>query len=566
MFVAMFSLLMATVLIANVSSNFDRSLRSVEATEFRYLSFAATNELLSDLGGGLELDTFSKDHPRRVETDGRVTESWVELLEEGEKKNVFVVAKTYRQSVGQPEVVRRLATYHENTRARVYTNAIDTDTDTADPIFFNDISNSSGNTLAWDQLPPLPRTRYTATGTLETKPGENAGTIPYITGSPDGSLYTLYSPTIDGWGDPASPAYFLGIPIPISLRWGDFARNTIVNGGQQGMTVGDLAPVPQVLINSVVDQTAVSKGALFMKYSHENNDWTPLPPAEEAAFVGGQFVTDPGNYALHGVAGPPVAHDGGLSIPLFRKGQDSIYRYSNETSQWSVLKPPGRDVLLMANDQNGTPIVQTGNLQPVGPLYLLDILAGNLLGIYPNTNTSALHKYEDGQWSALPNPPAKFFNKSGGLVNKAYPGSRGPLLSGMVGGKPGEFFVVNRPPSSSGLVDTIYKYSDGAWELVPSPPDKSYDSSGNEVSRDDLPSRLEACVGSDGQLIIRVPNEGGGLDGIFVQDEKDKGEYDLLAPIQAENGSFQQFLSQMSVGKRRNENGRGAYSVRATYF
>lgn len=561
MFVAMFVLLLATVMVAGVSLNFSNALNSVETTEFRYLSLGATNELLSELNAGLERDTYTRGNPRRVKEGGRIIESWVEPLEENEKF-VFVVARTFRSGGGKPQVVKKLAMFREHTLARVYTNVTDTDKANPDPVYYSDLSSSG----AWSQLPDLSRTRYTNAGTLETKTGQVAGTLPYVSGAPDGSMYVVYAPTLDGWDDKPSPAYFFGIPIPIVLPWGDLALHTIVNGGRKGLTVGDLTPVAQVLIGHVTEVT-VSKGAIMMKYSHDDGAWTPLPPAEEAALVGSDFVVDPGNYHLQGVAGPPMAHDKGLTVPLYRKGQDSIYQYSHDTEQWSVVKPPGEDVMLLTTEQSGDAVyVQTGKLQPVGPGYLLNIIAiaaglGDENGIYANTSTSALHRYADGEWTPVPDPPARYFDKSGELKDRSY-GARGPTLSGMVGGDDGELYVVNRPPQGSGLVDTVWRYHERVWEVVPSPPNKYFDSAGTEVEGSGLPQRLEPGVGLDGQLILRVPTRNG-ADAIFLKT--DEG-YDLLPPVHADGGPFEQFLSQISGGAQRDGSGRGGYTVKATYF
>ena len=558
LFVAMFALLISTMLLANVSYNFGFSLRAVEATEFRYLSLAASNELLSDLNAGLDRDRFREGSPRTTRHGGWVTESWVETLP-GETNNVLVTARTYRPSRKDlSETVRQLATYREKVLTRVYTNVTDTDKSNPDPTYFNDMKESG----SWSTLPAPPRVRYRDDGTLETKAGESAGTIPYVAGAPDGSLYALYAPALDGWGDEPSPVFFFGVPM--TIPWGDFALNTIVAGGRQGMTVGDLAPIPQVLVEGAPD-VAISKGAMFQKYSHDTNQWTPLPPAQEAKMVNGKFEVQPGNYHLQGVAGSPVAYDGGMMTPLFRKGKDSIYRYTEKSESWEVLTPPGQDVLLMGTDQSGNAYIQSGELKPVGLEYLLMILVKDLTGIYPNTPKTALHQYKDKAWSTLPDPPAKFYDSDGNLNDRAYP-SKGPTLSGIVGGKEGEFFIVNRPPKNSGLVDTMYKYSDGAWEVVPSPPNTHFDNSGAEVEESGYPQKLEICTGSDGLLIVRVPNDGNGLDAIFVQDEKDTKSFNILKPVQAADGSYEEFFSQMAGGRRQRDNGLGAFYVRATYF
>jgi hypothetical protein len=559
LFVAMFVMLTSTVLLASVSYNFGLSLGSVEATEFRYLSLGAANEMLSDLNSGaIERDTYDYQ-------DGRIIESWVELVH-GSDHDVFVVARTYRQSQGKAEVVRLLATYHEHTLARVYANVADTDTSNPDPIYFND--NGGGG---WSRVPDPPRMRTNAAGITEILSGEKCGTIPIVVGSPNGSLYAGYAPVLDGWEDHPEPAYFPGVPIPISMNWGDFALKTIVAGNQQGLTFGDIAPIPQVLVSNVNNVT-VSKGAAFLKFDHDSGQWGTLPAPQEATFQDGEFKVDAGNYHIQGVAGPPVAYDGGLAAPCFRKGQDSIYEYHEATQDWTISTGPGPevnggpDILLMTADQKGTALVQTGDLRPVGIGYLLNLVLGNLTGIYANTPTSALHMRQEGEWVQIPDPPAKFFDKNGLLRDSRYSGSRGPVLGSMVGGKDGEFYVVNRPSSSS-LVDTIYKYSDGAWEVVPPPPNKYFDSSGNQLEGSDLPSRLEMAIGSDGQLIVRVPSPvSGGLDGIFVQNDRDRSEYDMLPPITASDGNYEKNLSSMSVGKRRRDNGLGAYMVRATYF
>lgn len=558
LFVAMIVLLLSTSLIATVSYNFGMSRRSVEETEFRYLSFAAVNEMISDLNNledQLDPEAFTKNQPRRVLLHGRVTESWVEPID-GSTDRVFVVAKTFRPGQGNPIVVKRLANFKLNTLARAYTNVTDTNKDSPDPIYFSDASNSG----AWDRLPDLPRQRYSPSGTIELKQGELAGSIPYVAGSPDGSLYALYAPTLDGWDDQASTAIFLGF-IPMTLPWGDFALNTMVNGTQQGLTVGDMVPVAQVLVGHVKDVT-VSKGALMLKYSHDSGQWTALPPVEEATLVNGKFEVDSGNYHVQGVAGPLAAYDGGLTAPIYRRGQDSIYQYSDESGDWKVLTPPGTDVMHLAADSVGKTYVQTGDLQPVGIKYLLDILLKNLLDIYPNTSTSALYKQDDEGWAPISNPPARFFDKSGNLVQSSYKGSRGPFLGGMVGGEEGELYVVNRP-SSAHLVDTIYKYSnERVWEVVPSPPNKYFDESGLEVELSELPTRLEVGSGSEGELLLRVPNDKGS-DGIFV---KTKTGYEMFSSVKSASGAYEKVLSQMSGGRPLDGSGKGTFHVKATYF
>lgn len=590
MFVAMFALMISTMLLANVSYNFGFSLQSIEETESRYLSLAASNELLSDLNAGLERDLFGKSSPRITRHGGWVTESWVEPLS-GDSQNIFVSARTYRQ--GRPradQTVSQLATYREKVLTRVYTKVTDTDKENPDPIYFNDLKHSE----AWSTISAPPRLRYGADGSLETKPGETAGTIPFMSGAPDGSLYALYAPTLDGWDDQPStvvfdlqgslsllqvitnvvPAFekiqgstlYLGAfpRIGVKLPWGNFALNTIVAGGRQGLTVGELAPTSQVLVEGA-ESVEVSRGALLLKYSHDADQWTPLPPAPEAVLVDGTFQTQPGNFHLQGIAGSPVAYDGGLLTPLFRKGADAIYRFTEKTQSWDVLTPPGKDVLLIGSDQSGNAYVQTGSIKPVNIGFLLDILIDDLKSIYSNTPTTALHQYRDEKWSLLPDPPAKYFDHNGKLVDRKYP-TKGPTLSSIEGGKEGEFYVVNRPPRNSGLVDTIYKYSDHAWEVVASPPNSKFDSTGKEIDLGGLPPKLEINTGIDGLLIVRVPADGQGLDAIFVQDEKDKSSYNILKPVRSTDGAYEEFFTQMAGGRRQRDNGLGTFYVRATYF
>jgi hypothetical protein len=555
LFVAMFVLLLCTVLFASVSHNLGLSLDSVETTEHRYLSFGAMNELLSDLNAGLDAQTYTRANPRRVETGGTLTECWVEPLT---GKNVLVVAQTRRRGGRRPEAVKSLCTFQEFDTGRVYTNVIDDNPNSPDPICFSDLS-AAGD---WSQLPPAPRTRYTNSGTIETRPGESAGTLPFVAGAPDGSLYAIYAPALDGWGDQMSPALF-GIPFPIAMPWGQLTRQTIVAGNRQGLTVGELAPVEQTLIDHLLDVT-VSQGAVMLKYSQEQGQWSPLPPAEEARVVNGQVQVQTGNYHIQGVSGPPTAYDGGIVAPCFRNGPDTIYNYTNESGKWDVLKPPGPDVLLLSADvDDGTPFVQTGSLMPVNLLYFLRVLLGDLSDIHPQAVGTALHKYEKDQWVKIPDPPAEFFKKtSQELVERPYSGTRGATLGGMVASG-GELTVVNRPPDGSNLVDTIYRYRQGRWEVVPPPPNKRIEpATGNEVTEPGLPSRVELGIGADGKLILRVPTLTG-PNPIFMQTKG--GAYDLLPPVKA-GGALLPFLSQSSGGRKRDASNRGSYVVRATYF
>jgi hypothetical protein len=567
LFVAQIVLLLVTFLVASVSYNLHLSLGSVESTEFRYISFAAANELISDLNwditvsdqttapplrdGELTYETYTKDDPRRVKVEGRVTESWVEPMDDqGEK--VVVVAQTYRQSRNNAQVVRMLTRFKTNTNARVYANSLDSDKTSPDPIYYSDGSDSG----AWSQLPDIPKVMYGDDGILREVEGEFAGSIPYVSGSPDGSVYALYAPVLDGWKDKKATVFVL----PLNL--GDFTLKTITNGSHQGLTIGDLQPIAQVLIDYTSEIT-IAKGAAMMKYDHDSDAWKALPPTEEVSLVNGEFVSDPGNFYPQGVSGPPAGFEGGMVGPMYRKGQDAIYRYADEANNWEVIKPPGQDIMLLAADQTGTTYVQTGDLQTVGIGYLLDILLGNLGNIYANTSTSAMHKYEDGTWTPIPDPPAKFYDKSGNLVDDPYPGARGPTLGGMVGGEAGEITVVNRP-KGYGLVDTVYKFKDGAWQVVPSPRNSYYDSSGNEIEESGLPDRLEVGVGSEGEVILRVPTTKGS-DSVFIERQID-GEYDVLPPVQGDDGSYVQFLSQMSAGKKRDGSNKGRFRVNATYF
>jgi hypothetical protein len=563
LFVAMFVLLMVTVLVSSVSYDLGSSMRSLEIVELRYRSLGATNLLLSDLNDGLPRNRYTEDDPFRDpnQSGGYITESWVEPIEDSDK-NVFIVGKSYREGRGQPAIVKRLSTYREHTRTRVYTNVTDVDPNSPDPIYYNDVNDFSSSD-SWNSLPAPPRLRYKANGELdESRRDEEAGSTPYITGSPDGSLYALYLPTFDGWD--AQPDILMGIiPFPSTIPLA-----TIVDSNKRGMTLADIMGNPQMLVENV-SHVNISKGGLYLKYSHDTNEWAPLPPAPEAPLVGDEFVATEGDYHIQGVAGSPIGSDKGLSIPLIRKGEDSVYLYSDQTESWSVVNPPGRDILLQAGDQEGAVYVQMGEVQAAAPEFMestiLGMLAGEIPNLQPDSPISNLHMYVDDEWRDIPDPPAKFYDKdSGQLVSSSYSGSRGPVLGAMVGGKKGELIVVNRP-SNSQLVDTIYKYSEGVWEVMPSPPNKSFDSSGAEIEKSGLPSRLEACVGADGQLIVRIPSASG-LDGIFLQDERDKAKYDLLPPIEAPEGGYEQYLSQMAVGKRRSEDGLGAFFVKATYF
>lgn len=555
LFVAMFVLLLCTLLFSSVSQNLNLSLDSVDAVECRYQSLGAMNELLSDLNRGLDPGTFTKARPRRVDHGGSVSECWVEQLAGG--KNVLVVALTSRAGASRPESVKSLCTFREFDMGRVYTNVVDDNTSVPDPICYSDISASG----EWSQLPPAPRTRYTATGQLETLPGEFAGTLPYVAGAPDGSIYVMYSPGIDGWDDESSPAWF-DIPFPVALPWGQLTRQTIAAGNRQGKTIGELSVAVQAMIDHLVD-VSISKGALTMKYSQDLGQWTPLPPPEEATVVGGEIRVQTGNYHLQGISGPPSAYEGGVTCPIYRKGQDLIYDYREETGKWNIIKPPGKDLMYLATDNDGTTYVQSGQQRRVFLDYFLRILIADLSNIRAGTESSALHKYQDGQWVEIPNPPSRFFRKTGSLelVDRADP--QNTRLDGMVA-TGGELTVVNRPPTGSQLVDTLWKYREGHWEVVPPPPNKRFDAqTGAAISEPGLASELELGKGADGNLILRVPTTSG-PNPIFMQTKG--GGYDLLPPVKVEGGPFKNFLSQSSGGCKRDGASRGSYVVKATYF
>ena len=633
LFVAQVVLLLVTFLFASINYNLNMSLNSVEATEFRYLSLGAANQLISDLNeeiavsgsttapplmdGELNYKDMapSKGKPRITEADGRITETWIEPLDDQAEK-VLVVARTYRQSRGNAQEVKILARFKTNTLARVYNNSLDGDRQTEDPIYFSDGSDSG----AWNQLPVPHKVICGDDGTPVTL-DDRAKSIPYISGSPDGSVYILYAPVIDGWEDHKATMALpriqgldptklgpllkftlsgglddvgvvvesvMGLLSPkptLDIKLGKFALNTIDTGNKKGLTIGDLQPINQVLIE-YADETTIAKGAVMLKFDHDSNDWQPLPPMENLILNDkGQFVSDPGNYYIQGVAGPPSGFEGGVTFPLYRKGQDAIIRYSEKdgtTEKINLSNPelvvmpelgeketppaPGPDVLLLSSDQTGAIYVQTGKLEPVDFNYLLDIMLGDLGSISAETHTSSIHKYENGNLTHIKNPPALFYDKeSGELVEDKY-GSRGPTLGGMVGGEAGEIAVVNRPkgPKSRNLVDTVYRYRDGEWEVVPSPPNTYYDKAGNKVENDDLPERLEIGMGSDGQLLLRVPTVKGS-DAVFVETDVE-GEYDILPPISSGSGDFVKFLSQMSAGKKRDGSSKGSFRVYATYF
>lgn len=557
LFVAMFVLMLCTVLLTSVSYNLGLSMDSVESTEYRYLSFGVMNELLSDLNSGrVDVRDFTKARPRRVVTGGTLSEAWVEPLAGG--KNVLVVAQTSRSGGSSPEVVKSLCTFQEFDLGRVYTNVVDDNPAVADPIAFSDLTASG----EWSQLPPAPRMRYTSSGTVEAKAGEFAGTLPFVTGGPDGSLYAMYSPGIDGWDDSMSPAIF-DIPFPISMPWGQLTRQTIAAGNRQGRTVGELSVIVQAMIDHLFD-VSISQGAMTMKYSQDQGKWLPLPPAEEATVVNGQVKVQTGQYHIQGISGPPSAYEGGLACPVFRKGQDLIYDYREDTGKWNIIKPPGKDLMYLAADTDGTTYVQSGTQQTVFLDYFLRVLLGDLSNIDAGAVTTSLHKHEGDQWVKIPDPPSQYFKKSGPqLVDRPYSGSKGPKLGGMVANG-GELTVVNRPPAGSNLVDTIYKYRQGKWELVPPPPNKHFDpTTGNEVQDPGLASELELGIGADGKLILRVPTTRG-PNSIFMQTKG--GDYDLLPPVKIEGGPYQNFLSQTTGGRKRDGSSKGSYVVKATYF
>lgn len=626
LFVAMVVLLLVTFLFASIKYNFGMSLGSVEATEFQYISLGAANELISDLNKEIILSgettapplleseltykTFTKEKPDRSIVDGRVTERWVEPLDEqGEK--ILVVARTYRQNSGNAQEVKLLARFRPNSLARVYNNSLDGDRDTRDPIYFSESSDSG----VWSQLPDVSKVFYGNDGTLQTLDGF-ANSIPYISGSPDGSVYVLYAPVIDGWEDKKATLSLpkiqgldltklgplieftltgglddvgvvvesvLGLLNPnptLDIKLGKFALNTIDTGNKKGLTIGDLQPINQVLIEYASEVT-IAKGAAMLKYDHDSNEWQALPPMENLILDdNGNFVAEPGNFYIQGVAGPPAGFEGGMTFPLYRKGQDAIIRYTDEAGSAEKINlsnlttlpalgetgtppNPGPDVLLLSSDQTGAVYVQTGDLEPVDFNYLLDIMLGDLDSISAETLTSSIHKYDNGTLTHIPDPPAKFYNQSGSLVEDPYPGARGPTLGGMVGGEAGEVTVVNRP-QAPGLVDTVYRFKDGRWSAVPSPPNNYYDSDGNQVEGSGLPKRLEIGMGAEGNLILRIPTVKGS-DAVFMETETE-GVYDLLPPVSSGDGTYVKFLSQMSAGKKRDGSNKGKFQVNATYL
>ncbi|MFA5506176.1 MAG: hypothetical protein WC314_15820 [Vulcanimicrobiota bacterium] len=567
MFVAMFALLLVNCIMASVSHNFDMHLRSVESTEFRYVSFGTANQLLSNLNGSIALspefetppvrneeltyETFSKNDPWEINDQGRITETWIEPQDE-QGKVILVVSRTYRGGPSTAQEVKLLARFKARTVGRIYTNSPDDDPNSPDPIYYSDAA-----TGAWEELPPVPRMRYKSDGTLEYKQGELASSLPYISGSPDGTLYSGYVPAMDGWGDPPVPIFFLPI------QQGALCLKTVIRGAESGKTMGDLQPILQVLID-VVPSVTLSKGAVPLKFDHDSGQWQTMPPPEQVRMVNGKFEVEAGNYNFSGVPGPPVGFNGGAVSAMYRKGQDALYVYQKEANGYEILTPPGQDVMVLAADESGAMYVQTGELKPVFIDYLLNILVGNLDRIYANTDTSAIHKYEDGEWTTLPNPPAKFYNKQGELVEDPYSGSRGPQLGGMVGGNKGEVTLINRPGRGTGLVDTVYRYKEGFWEVLPSPPNTYYDSAGNEVTSSELPSTLELGTSAKGKMMLRVL-DGDGHDAIFEETDAGK-DYTILAPVQDRDGQYVENLFLTTGGEKRDGSNKGSFTVTGTYL
>lgn len=598
----MFVLLICTVLVANVSLNLHLALGAVEATESRYISFAVANQLLSDLGAGnVQVGDYTKSRPNETINEGYTTHSWVEQLNDG---NVLVVAKTFRSGHSKPEVVKRLAVYKDFDLTRVYTNRNDNNPSSPDPVFYSETSSGSG---AWSKLPNFPRQRVKDDGTLDVRP-ENGGTLFWVSGDPNGNMYGVYAPALDGWGDVPSPLSI--VPI-IAFPWGKITLKTIVAGTSRGMTLGDLTPIAQAMINNLTD-FAVTKGTVFMKFDPNANDWKALPPPPEATIQmeGGKrkAVVQSNDFHIKGAGGVFATYEGGALMPVYRQGGDTIYRYTDATEKFEVMAPPDEDILLMAADQQGTAFVQTGTIQPVGIAYFLRVLFEDFSAIQPGITGTGLWKREGEEWVKIPDPPAEFYNKAGEIRSQPYNSSRGPTLGGMTGGENGEFYVCNRPFSgnageeiseyidglntalldnvgdgkepdlstlpmrgrgrsrgSSELVDTVYKYTtDGKWELVPSPPNKAIDPvTGKAVDQPGLPDDLEIGQAASGRLIVRESGNGLTPDPIFVQTQG--GSWDMLPPVRTEGGPFEVDLAQISGGRRR-EGTRGAYVVKATYF
>jgi len=569
MFVAMFVLLLSTMLVANVSMNLNMSLGALESTESRYLSLAAANQLLSDLGlGTVKVDDYTKAHPLRTAHEGYTTDSWVEPQGAG---TVLVVSKTYRSGQSKPEFVKRLAIYKDYDLTRVITNGNDTNPNTPDPVYYSDGAAAG----AWNKLPDFERCRVTDSGTIETRPGEKGGTLFWVAGDYQGSMYGIYVPALDGWGD--NPSCLDILPI-LPFQWGKITLERLVSGNEQGKTIGDLTPVAQVLINNLTD-FSVTKGAVMMKYDVESGEWSTMPPPPEATVVGGKAVVQEGNYHVKGAGGVPSTYEGGAFMPVFRKGPDTIYNYKEQTKSFEVMATPPRpeapgatDVLLMAADQQGVPMVQSGQivrpslLEELG--YFWRILNFDFSAMQPQVSNPALHiRGEDGQWTKVDDPPAQFYKRTGELAPPGGYSSRGLMLGGMVGGENGEFFVVNRPwPPNGTLADTIYKYNPNnpeKWELVPSPPNVAYDPvTGKKIDKPGVPPTMELGQAANGKIILRLTDTGG-PDPIYVQTQG--GSFDLLPPVRTEGGPMEKNLAQIAGGRRR-EGTRGAYVVRATYF
>lgn len=554
LFVAMFVLMMVTLLVSKTSMDMGNSANSLERTEFRYLSLAAANELLADLNAG---QAEHDDEPRSVAGDGRITESWVEPVEAHENY-IFVIARTFRPSSGVTEKVRRFAIFQPKIQAKIYASVADTNKDSPDPIYYAD----SGS---WSVLPSMPRLRYSDSGKLQAEVGQAAGSTPFYVGARDDSVYAIYAPTLDGWNDPQERAYYRGLPIPLlRFQWGDFVLNNLVTASRQGQTSADMAAVTPLIheVTNPDQKLSLSRGAVPMKFSHATNQWTPLPAPNEAVFDGEKFVEQQGNYWVQGVPGPMAAHPDGVTVPLIRKGRDAIYRWKNGAEKWDIIAPPGQDIIALATDQVGTTYVQTGLLNPSDLGDLLQVLSGNFRGITPKTSSSALHRLHlNGEWERIPDPPPAFFDQNGELQKSSYNGNRGPLLGSMVGGEDGELYLVSRPHRPD-LVDTIFRFRDGEWEALPSPPNVYY-AAGTPMDRSGAPERLELALGADGEVTARIPSQLG-ADAIFVRNED--GQYELLPPVQTPNGGFESTLYQISGGGKPDESGRGTYRVKATYF
>ncbi len=498
-FFAMVVYFLATVMLTLANQHLRATRWQSERTRVHYLAMAAVNEALVRLRTEPSFENRTEQDPYATREGDFEVRAWVRK-DDAHPDILYVYGRAWpRGSPGRSQDFLRTVVRKPENAGIAFTMSPSYSELITPPIYVGATTGTQ-----WKRVKPCPVRYYDLNGVVVEKPGRYATGLNGTTADDHGNLYACYDPFQDN-GSAFAHLLMLGMQqligpdVAIEFMAAELAENT---------STGFLG-------------TDYERSCL-VRYSSTEDEWSLMPPMPDVYYdESGRLV----HAASRGLNNMMTTSESKVFMICARQGADFMRVFDVPSGTWDSI-PPGPN---QTYDATGQAVDHGGLAQMM--FTTASAADGTLYCNYGNNRMQSVISRWDGdqkRWVPLPAPPRQAFDSEGRMV-----ASPAQMLGAMTVDGDGSLYVVSKvSEEDNGLLDTVYKFENGAWSALPPVPEALFQPDGTLVETGRLSPRTDNLTfDAEGNMLIKAPN-GANPDTTYKIDAL--GRKEALPPISAD--------------------------------